>query len=130
MPCDGRYVSLRKTRTRHELARTIALEDGEPWRLAEVAAAKSGVESAGGVAPADVDRLRGTAAGTAKLSRALAQGEVRMCVCVCMGVHRDCGSFVFPAHRMPIPEIARLSPSQTNLSRRRRSPSGARCRRV
>lgn len=62
--------------TRHELARTLALEDGEPWRLAEAAAARRGVESAGGVVPADVDRLRATAAGAARLSRALAQGEV------------------------------------------------------
>lgn len=71
--------------TRHELARTLALEDGEPWRLAEIAAAKRGVESAGGVAPADVDRLRATAAGAAKLSRALAQGEVGQAQRACCG---------------------------------------------
>lgn len=67
-------------RPRHELARAIVLEDGEPWRLAEAAATRAGVQSAGGVAPAEVDRLRATATGAAKLARALAQGEVCTCV--------------------------------------------------
>ncbi|CAM9441381.1 unnamed protein product, partial [Ectocarpus sp. 4 AP-2014] len=60
---------------RYELARAIALEDGEPWRLAEVTGTKRSIESAGGATPADVDRLRAMTMGAAKLGRALAQGE-------------------------------------------------------
>ncbi|CAM9342694.1 unnamed protein product [Ectocarpus sp. 8 AP-2014] len=60
---------------RHELARAIAMADGEPWRLAEAAETKRGIELAGGATPADVDRLRAMTMGAAKLGRALAQGE-------------------------------------------------------
>lgn len=42
----------------------------------EVTKAKLKLESSGGIATADVDRLRETSAGAAKLARALAQGEV------------------------------------------------------
>ncbi|CAM9575821.1 unnamed protein product, partial [Scytosiphon promiscuus] len=60
---------------RHELARAIALEDGEPWRLEEAASTKREGRSARAAAPAEVDRLRATATGVAKLTRSLAQGE-------------------------------------------------------
>ena len=63
---------------RHELARSLALEDGLPWRLNEAEAAKREADSAGGVVATDVDRLRATTAGAARLARALAQGEVRL----------------------------------------------------
>lgn len=85
-PTSRRAISTLLPPNRHELARTLALEDGERWRLAEAAAAMRGVESTGGVAPADVDRLRATAAGAAKLFRALAQGEVRARARVCLRV--------------------------------------------
>lgn len=73
---------------RHELARTIALEDGEPWRVVDklsVAAsttkgmpvAEGEFDSNGGISTAGVDYLRATAPGIARLARALAQGEVR-----------------------------------------------------
>lgn len=61
---------------RQELARSIAEEDGEPWILAESAGLVVPA-STGGIPSADVDRLRATTAGAAKLARALAQGEVR-----------------------------------------------------
>ena len=66
-------------RKRHELARDIATEDGEPWRIAEKAAEierNSGAGEAAGEAATDINRLRATVEGTARLARALAQGEV------------------------------------------------------
>lgn len=69
------------TSLRHELARQLASEDGLPWRLAEEAISETGRESSEVAwTTSDFDRLRATAAGAARLARALAQGEVKKCV--------------------------------------------------
>lgn len=63
-----------RERARHELARAIALEDDEPWRLADPVTDRQRRSAQG--AALEFNRLRSTPIGMAKLARALAQGEV------------------------------------------------------
>lgn len=81
---------------RHELARAIALEDGEPWRIAYATAEQHSGPAGGPIA--DVDRLRATPTGAARLARALAQGEVsiRLVLLSPLSARTPAGTRCFP----------------------------------